>query len=107
MQSIQERINAVQSPVAKELLQGLHDELSSLIVIPNKLLPVELQNKKTGGRTCREASRMFDKIHSAEIESDDREFRIQKYMNDMETTGKIEYLPMAVSKRKKRVLKLS
>jgi hypothetical protein len=106
--NLQDQINAVQSPVARELLQGLHDALCDAIMIPNELLPEEFHNNKNWeqgnrklkvyGPTVAQINKAYDRKYAARDarreEKAEKEKRIAAYAAQWESNPErpIDYL---------------
>ena len=108
--TIQEQIDQVESPVARELLQGLHDAFAEAIVIPNHLLPEEYRqikefdvgsvgspDGKVYGRTAAQVLKLHEAMYGEkereQKHADEKARRVEKYASQMEENGHFEYDP--------------
>ena len=106
MKTTQERIDALTSPIARQLFQNLKDELEQAFVIPNELLPEEYRQYKefdfneNGDRVYGQTIANINKKR-AEVEQErsrvqrdrmTREDRVEYYRQQVEETGQFEYV---------------
>ena len=115
-ETMRQRISKLESPIAKELLTGLLDELEQAIVIPDEWLPDSKKrgrphtttNGQVNGRTIAELEKMYSRNSENQFNhAAEKERRIELYRKQVEENGKIEFLepvPGAdlLKKRKKK-----
>ena len=108
--TIRQQIAALTSPVARELLGGLADEIEQMIVVPDSWLPEKFQGSKAGGRTLSQLREMDS--HNEEFDHDaERARRVELYRKQFEESKTpdffvIEYQPFMheTGKKKKKSL---
>lgn len=115
-ETIREKIEKLESPIAKSLLMGLLEELEQAIVIPDEWLPDSKKrgrpytttNGQVNGRTIAELEKMYSRNSENQFDhAAEKEQRIELYRKQVEENGKIEFLepvPGAdiLKKRKKK-----
>lgn len=103
--TLQDRINNMESPIARQLMQNLYDELSEAIVVKNEYLPVEYQqhkewdlddegNKFYGATlaSIQKKSGMIEKRRQAKLsDAEAKAERVELYRQQMEEADQINY----------------
>ena len=103
--TIRDQIAGLTSPVARELLTGLADEIEQMIMVPDSWLPEKFQGSKAGGRTLSQLREMTS--HDGEFDHDaERARRVELYRKQFEESEIIEYEPFMneTGKKKKKSL---
>lgn len=106
--TIRQQIAALTSPVARELLGGLADEIEQMIVVPDSWLPEEFHGSKAGGRTLSQLREMDAKFTKDRTEKEnhkkEKARRVELYRQQIEESGVIEYEPFVNAPKKKKSL---
>jgi len=103
--TLQDRINNMESPIARQLMQNLYDELSEAIIVRNEYLPFEYQQHKEWdldddgnkfyGATLASIQRkagMIERKRQSELsDAEAKAERVELYREQMEETGQINY----------------
>ena len=103
--TLQDRINNMESPVARQLMQNLYDELSEAIIIKNECLPAEYQqhkewdlddegNKFYGATlaSIQKKAGMIERERQAKLsDAEAKAERVELYRQQMEEAGQINY----------------
>ena len=81
-----------------QLLAQLKKDVKECFTVPNHWLPLEFQDQRTDCVSLADVERKCDErdkctLSSFEEESIERAKRVQAYRSQVETTGKIEYIP--------------
>ncbi len=100
--TLQDRINNMESPIARQLIQNLYDELSEAIIVKNEYLPAEYQQhkewqpgddgEKIYGATLASIQRKTAELEKERPESEIRAERVEIYRQQMEEQGEITYV---------------
>ncbi len=106
--TIRDQIAGLTSPVARELLTGLADEIEQMIMVPDSWLPEKFQGSKAGGRTLSQLREMDAKFTKDRMENEnhkkEKARRVKLYSQQIEESGTIEYEPFVNAPKKKKSL---